>query len=85
MKTEITSIHRYKNAENTSISYALAKEKENRMHDDRAYTLALLAHRLYELRRTRAMSAQSSNSEDLNSLFSFRAPQIKKKGGGFIA
>ena len=85
MKAEITSIHRYKNAENTSVSYALAKEKENRMHDDRAYTLALLAHRLYELRRARAMSIQSSNSEDLNSLFSFRAPKTKKTGGGFIA
>ena len=85
MKAEITSIHRYKNAENTSISYALAKEKENRMHDDRAYTLALLAHRLYELRRTRAMSTQSNNSQDLDKLFSFRAPKTKKSGGGIFA
>jgi len=81
MKTEITSIHRYKNAENTSISYALAKEKANRMHDDRAYTLVLLAHRLYELRRARAINSQSRQTEDITKLFAFRAPQTKKAGG----
>lgn len=51
MKNEITSIHKTTNAENTSVSYALSKEKESRMHDDRFYTAIMLAHRLYELRR----------------------------------
>lgn len=51
MKAETTSIYRYENAEKTSKTYALAKEKENTMHDDRFYVLIMLAHRLYELRR----------------------------------
>ena len=51
MKTEITSIHRFMNAEKTTVAYALSKEKENRMHDDRFYVYIMLAHRLYEIRR----------------------------------
>lgn len=51
MKNEITSIHKTTNSENTSVTYALSKEKESRMHDDRFYTAIMLAHRLYELRR----------------------------------
>jgi hypothetical protein len=51
LKTETTSIFKFENAEKTSKSYALPKDKENTMHDDRFYTLALLAHGLYELRR----------------------------------
>lgn len=51
MKQEATSIYKFQNAERTSVNYALSKEKENKMHDDRFYALILLAHRLYELRR----------------------------------
>ena len=51
MKTEITSIHKTTNPENTMVTYALAREKARTMHDDRVYTAIMLAHRLYELRR----------------------------------
>jgi len=51
MKIEITSIHKSENPERTSVSYALSKDKENKMHDDRFYCMIMLAHRLYELRR----------------------------------
>ena len=51
MKSEITSIYKYENAEKTSKSYALAKDKESKMHDDRFYTVIMLAHYLYDLRR----------------------------------
>ncbi len=59
MKSEITSIYRYGNSDNTTITYALSKEKENNpnFHDDRFYTIIMLAHYLYELRRGR-LSAQ---------------------------
>ena len=50
-KYEAASIYKYENTTNTRVSYALAKEKANKMHDDRFYTLIMLAHRLYELRR----------------------------------
>ena len=58
MKTEVTSIHKTQNAEKTTVNYALSKEKESRMHDDRFYVLILLAHRLYELRRGTIVSQQ---------------------------
>lgn len=51
MKQEVTSIYKFQNAEKTTTTYALPKDKENIMHDDRFYTLILLAHRLYEIRR----------------------------------
>ena len=51
MKNEITSIQKTTNPENTSVTYALSPEVANKIHDDRAYVLILLAHRLYELRR----------------------------------
>lgn len=51
MKYEIATIRRSSNADKTSVTYALAKDKENKMHDDRFYTSIMLAHRLFELRR----------------------------------
>ena len=51
MKTEATSIHKFENPEKTSVRYALPKEKERVLSDDRFYTLIMLAHYLYELRR----------------------------------
>jgi hypothetical protein len=57
MKTETTSIYKYENQDKTSKTYALAKDKENSMHDDRFYVLIMLAHRLYELRRGQTISS----------------------------
>lgn len=51
MKTEITSIHSFKNPEGIITRYSLPKEKERIMHDDRFYTIIMLAHKLYEIRR----------------------------------
>ena len=59
MKAEITSIHKSTNAEKTKVTYALSKEKEHRMHDDRFYTAILLAHRLFEIRRGNAVERYS--------------------------
>ena len=58
MKTETTSIYKYENAEKTSKTYALAKDKESTMHDDRFYVLIMLAHRLYELRRGQIITTE---------------------------
>lgn len=53
MKSEITSIYKFENSDKTIRSYALSKEKENDLnfHDDRFYTIIMLAHYLYKLRR----------------------------------
>ena len=56
MKFEITSIQKTTNVENTTATYALSKDKENKMHDDRFYVAILLAHRLYELRRGKVVN-----------------------------
>ncbi|MEG0898434.1 MAG: hypothetical protein RSF40_01830 [Oscillospiraceae bacterium] len=66
MKTEITSIHKSTNPEKTSVTYALSKEKENRIHDDRFYCIIMLAHRLYELRRGQIVD-KPSEELDLSS------------------
>lgn len=75
MKNEVTSIHKFSNAEKTSATYALAKDKENRMHDDRFYTIILLAHRLYELRRGKALSRQKQ-TQDISKILQVRAPKL---------
>jgi hypothetical protein len=65
MKTEITSIYKFENPEKTAKSYALPKDKENKMHDDRFYTIIMLAHYLYELRRGQVIGS-SSNEYDFD-------------------
>lgn len=76
MKTEITSIHKMSNPENTSVRYTLPKEKENKMHDDRFYVMILLAHRLFELRRAKAMRTRKKTN-DISALLQVRAPKIR--------
>lgn len=76
MKTEICSIHKSKNAEGTSVTYALAKEKQNTMHDDRFYAALLCAHRLYEIRRGKQMRKRNEQKRDIREIMQFRAPKI---------
>lgn len=76
MKTEICYIHKSTNAEGTSASYALAREKQATMHDDRFYVMILMAHRLYELRRGKAMRTTRAQSQDTSAFIQFRKPKI---------
>ena len=66
MKNETTSIYKYENADKTSKTYALAKDKESIMHDDRFYVLIMLAHRLYELRRGQIITSKDETSDFSN-------------------
>ena len=68
MKIETTSIYKYENADKTTKSYALAKDKENIMHDDRFYVLIMLAHRLYELRRGQIITSKKEETYDFSSV-----------------
>ena len=76
MKTEICSIHKSTNAENTSVTYSLPREKQNIMHDDRFYVAIMLAHRLYELRRGKTIK-DNRRKRDISKLVQFRAPKIR--------
>lgn len=69
MKAEITSIYKYENADKTSITYALTKEKESdpNFHDDRFYTIIMLAHYLYELRRGQTVQSKPVEKYDYSS------------------
>ena len=78
MKNEIANIHKFSNQENTSVTYALSKEKENRMHDDRFYVAILLAHRLYELRRGAKVNRPIQNNNEAT-LFTFKSPQLRSR------
>lgn len=64
MKQETTSIQKTENQERTSVQYALSKDKANTMHDDRWYTLILLAHHLYELRKGAALDSRKKENDD---------------------
>ena len=76
MKVETTSIYKYENAEKTTKTYALAKDKENSIHDDRFYVLIMLAHRLYELRRGQIITPKKTTT-NISSLTSLaRKPKL---------
>ncbi|MCX8009839.1 MAG: terminase, partial [Ignavibacteria bacterium] len=77
MKTETTSIHKIKDDQGNVVKYALPKESERNAHDDRFYVLLLLAHKLYEIRRTDLVK-KPKKKQDFSSLFLFRQPQIRK-------
>lgn len=77
MKTEICSIHKSVNPENTIVTYALAKEKQNRMHDDRFFSALLCAHRLYEIRRGKTIRSARAK-KDISQYIHFRAPKLFK-------
>lgn len=77
MKLEITSIYKMTNPESTSVRYALPKDKETKMHDDRFYVSILLAHRLYELRRAKAVKRREKPTIEKAS-FLIRKPQLYK-------
>lgn len=79
MKTETTSIYRYENAEKTTKTYALAKDKESIMHDDRFYVLIMLAHRLYELRRGQIIDKPRHNADVDPSKFVMSKPASLRK------
>ena len=79
LKTEITSIYKFENPEKTSKKYALPKDKERIMSDDRFYTIIMLAHYLYELRRKNITNHKEQSNIDINKLFNFRKPQIRKR------
>ena len=76
MKVETTSIYKYENAEKTTKTYALAKDKENSIHDDRFYVLIMLAHRLYELRRGQIITPKKTTIDHSTLLSMARKPSI---------
>jgi hypothetical protein len=61
-KEELVNIYRYEGT-NKSYRYDLALEKANKMHDDRAYCLAMLAFYLQEIRRKHITGKTKKNTD----------------------
>ena len=59
MKSEIIQIHKFKDANGNIIRYA---NPDQHAHDDRFYSLLLLAHKLYEIRRKNMIVQESNNT-----------------------
>ena len=76
MKEEVVHMYRYKSS-NGNIRYDLAPGLENTIGDDRSYTLALLAHVLYEKRAADMVRSKKPkpNTNELLSQFTVRAPK----------
>ena len=76
MKEEVCHMYRYKSS-NGNIRYDLAPGFEKTIGDDRSYTLALLAHILYEKRASDMVrhKKKAPTVNDLMSQFTIRAPK----------
>lgn len=77
-KNEISYMCRYDTA-NGGVSYELAKDKKNSMHDDRAYVTALGAYALSILRR-HDLVAKPKQVVETAEFLTFKAPQLYKYG-----
>ena len=76
MKEEVTHMYRYKSA-NGNIRYDLAPGFENLIGDDRAYTLALLAKCLMDMRQDDNLRQRKKKRPEENYEM-FKVRQAKK-------
>lgn len=77
MKEEVVNMVR-KEKESGKDSFELTKEKQFKMHDDRAYTLALLAYGLQEVRRKQMFDKKKKKKLDVFETFPIRSGRINK-------
>jgi len=77
-KEELVNIFRY-DGKSGGRQYDLAPDKKTKMHDDRAYCLAMLAWYLQQLRRKNITHKKNDANIDISKLFNFRQPQIRKR------
>lgn len=73
-KEELVSIYSFKSP-NGSIRYDLPPDKANKMHDDRAYSIAMLAWYLQQMRR-RNITSRKQQIVDPSQLFMFKKPTL---------
>lgn len=76
-KTELSCMARYENA-NGLVTYELAKEKQSKMHDDRAYTIAMGAFALAQKRRLDLLTGEKKDEEA--PLFQYRSGRANQQG-----
>lgn len=67
-KTEISYMTRTQTPGSSTVTYELLKERRNTMHDDRAYTVAMGAYALWEMRTKDLRSKRMNTSDELFSM-----------------
>jgi hypothetical protein len=75
-KEEIVNIYRFDNPSG-GYRYSLSPDKESKMHDDRAYCMAMLAWHLQQLRRDNILNKQKAKM-DVSQFFLSKQPKIRK-------
>lgn len=73
-KKELLCMCRYETG-NGNVSYDLARDKRNKMHDDRAYVCAMGAYALQSKRRSRTLTP-TVEKKDFSVVFNIRRPKI---------
>lgn len=81
MKTEISYMCRTQTPSTNSVTYALTGEMQRRMHDDRAYVLAMAGYALWEKRNKDLRNRKLKKNEIV--LLPCRKPVLPKLGGRF--
>lgn len=76
MKDELSYMCRYETA-NGNIQYELAKDKKNKMKDDRAYTCAMAAYALSLMRRTDLI--QKPKTENKQMIIRVKKPVLRTR------
>jgi hypothetical protein len=66
MKSELLAIHKFKDGNGTIVRYANPNQHD---HDDRFYSLLLLAHKLYEIRRKALIRDEDDYDENEQVVF----------------
>lgn len=76
-KNEVSYICRTETPTTRSVTYELVKERQNKMHDDRAYTVAMAAYALWEMRNKDLRSKKVNGEGGL--IFKARKPVYQNK------
>lgn len=78
-KEELIATMKYGGESGQNYRYGLSPEKKNKIHDDRAYSVCMLAWHLKNLRRENITNRRTPNV-DISQLLQFRQVNTGKKG-----
>lgn len=75
-KTQLSYICRFETA-NGNVSYELAREKRNKMHDDAAYTACMAGYGLSQMRRKKLLKKPQRDPNDRRLPLMMRQPKLR--------
>lgn len=78
LKEELVQIFRFDSPDKTTHKYILSQEKQNTMHDDRAYCMAMFGWYLKNLRRKNIVNREKPKV-DMKGLMTFSPQQVNRR------